>query len=184
MLFGKSIEYTLKISPLARNVRFTIHFDGRFTVTIPRRVSESFVNSLLHQKAGWIIKKLDAYKSFSGTVIKKGTKKDFDEHKQKALAFAKERVAYFNRLYQFRFSAIRVRNQRTRWGSCSRTGNLNFNYRILLLAPELADYIVVHELCHLREMNHSPRFWALVSRVFPDYRRLRNDLKRNKIGFF
>ena len=70
-----------------------------------------------------------------------------------------------------------MRNQRSRWGSCSRSGNLNFNYRIASLRPELQDYIVVHELCHLKEFNHKEGFWALVALTVPDWQTLRAELR-------
>ena len=91
------------------------------------------------------------------------------KHKEAARVLVHERITYFNNLYQFEYGRVAIRDQRSRWGSCSRKGNLNFNYRIALLPPQLADYIVVHELCHLREFNHSKHFWNLVARAVPDY---------------
>ena len=76
-------------------------------------------------------------------------------------------------VYGFRYQNVRVKNQKTRWGSCSSKGNINLNLR-LMMAPEPAiDYVIVHELCHLRVLNHSPAFWTLVESCFPDYRRWR-----------
>jgi len=72
---------------------------------------------------------------------------------------------------------VSIRNQKTRWGSCSRQKNLSFSYRLFLLPPRFCDYVIVHELCHLKEMNHSPKFWALVARTFPDYKKLRREMK-------
>ncbi len=73
---------------------------------------------------------------------------------------------------------IGVRNQKGRWGSCSRNGSLNFNFRVVYLPPPLVDYIVVHELCHLGELNHSKKFWSLVSQAVPDYRLMRKKLRK------
>lgn len=91
-------------------------------------------------------------------------------HKESARALATERVTYWNTHYGFLYNTIAIRNQQSRWGSCSIKRNLNFNYRILFLPPELVDYIVVHELCHLQEFNHASAFWQLVARTIPDYR--------------
>jgi len=91
------------------------------------------------------------------------------------------RLAHFNEVYGFTFGTVSIRDQRSRWGSCSSKGNLNFNYRIALLPAHLADYIVVHELCHRGEFNHSQRFWDLVARVMPDYAQLQAELKGHPI---
>jgi predicted metal-dependent hydrolase len=74
---------------------------------------------------------------------------------------------------------IFIRGQKTRWGSCSRLGNLSFNWRLVMAPEEVIDYIVIHELCHLKEMNHSKRFWSLVSNLCPDYKKHRRWLKEN-----
>ncbi|PIP23438.1 MAG: hypothetical protein COX90_01110 [Candidatus Nealsonbacteria bacterium CG_4_10_14_0_2_um_filter_38_17] len=70
-----------------------------------------------------------------------------------------------------------MKNQKTRWGSCFKKGNPNFNYKIALLSQRLADYIVVHELCHLGELNHSQKSWNLVAKAVPDYPEIRDELK-------
>jgi len=101
---------------------------------------------------------------------------DYLARKEEARTLIGERLEYFNRFYGFKYNRVSVRNQRTRWGSCSRRGNLNFSYRLLNLSERVRDYIIVHELCHLQEFNHSPRFWNLVARILPDYKELRRQL--------
>lgn len=90
-----------------------------------------------------------------------------------------ERVAYWNAQFSFSYGRIAIRDQKSRWGSCSRQGNLNFNWRLLLAPLAVLDYIVIHELAHLKEGNHSPRFWALVAEKCPDYRRHRDWLRQH-----
>lgn len=103
------------------------------------------------------------------------------KYKEKSRIFIYERIDYYNQIYNFKINRISVRNQRTRWGSCSEKGNLNFNYRILLLPQYLADYIIVHELCHLKEMNHSFKFWNLVAQTFPNHLEIRKEIRNKRI---
>ena len=79
------------------------------------------------------------------------------------------RVAHFAPLVGVTYARVTIRSQRTKWGSCSSKGNLNFNCLLMLMPPDVLDYVVVHELCHRKELNHSPRFWAEVARVMPSY---------------
>jgi predicted metal-dependent hydrolase len=105
-------------------------------------------------------------------------KKHFALHKETARALVNTRLAYFNEHYKLPVGRVAIRNQKTRWGSCSKKGNLNFNYRLALIEPTLADYVVVHELCHIKEFNHSKQFWDLVAEKVPDHRTHRVKLKK------
>lgn len=91
------------------------------------------------------------------------------------------RVEYFAPLVGVTYNRIFIKEQKTRWGSCSSLGNLNFNWKLILLNEELLDYVVVHELAHRKQMNHSPTFWAEVERVLPDYRERRRRLKECRV---
>ena len=183
-LHKKKIAYTLKVSSRARRMRLAIYCDGAFVVTVPQNMNQGLVEQFIIKKSQWVIDKLEYFKSFSGTLFIKSTKKDFADHKEEALALAERRVEHFNKIYKFQFNKINIKNQKTRWGSCSRKGNLNFNYKIALLPQRMADYIIVHELCHLGEFNHSRKFWNLVAKTMPDYLDIRNELKRNKVSFY
>lgn len=97
-----------------------------------------------------------------------GPRKDYVQHKEAARALVHEKLQFFNQHYKLVWGSVAVRNQKSRWGSCSKAGNLNFNYRIALLPPHLQDYIIVHELCHLQEFNHSSKFWRLVGETIPN----------------
>jgi len=107
-------------------------------------------------------------------------RRDFMENKERARMLVHERVEYWRNIYNIPIRKIAIRNQITRWGSCSKNGNLNFNYRIIHLPANLADYLIVHELCHLIEFNHSKAFWGHVGRTISDYRKLRAELKKIK----
>lgn len=108
---------------------------------------------------------------------RKGNTKEYAQYKNVALKLVLERLEYFNQFYGFTYHKVTIRNQKTRWGSCSKAGNLNFSYRIALLPSCLADYIIVHELCHLGQFNHSQTFWNLVAQQFPDHPKLCKNLK-------
>ena len=101
--------------------------------------------------------------------------------REQARNFAKNRIEYFNKFYGFKVNRIAIKNTSTRWGSCSSRGNLNFNYKIIYLRSALADYLIVHELCHLGELNHSKRFWDLVKKTIPNYVEINKELKRTNV---
>ena len=92
-----------------------------------------------------------------------------------------KRVQEIARNLGFKIGKISIRGQKTRWGSCSTSGNLSFNYNLLRFRKEVIDYVIIHELCHLREMNHSKKFWKVVEELCPDYKLLRRELKNHSI---
>lgn len=103
------------------------------------------------------------------------------EHKEAARTIVREAIARINAVYGLPIKKVAIRDQRTRWGSCSKDGNLNFNYRIAHLPPHLADYLVAHELCHLLEFNHSRAFWAHVARAVPEWQKCRAELMKMRL---
>lgn len=103
--------------------------------------------------------------------------KHYLENKAAARELTLARLAHFNQHYNFTWKRVAIRNQRRCWGSCSSLKNLNFNYKILFLPPPLRDYIIVHELCHLAELNHGQSFWDLVEQTIPGYKKLVLELK-------
>ncbi len=97
--------------------------------------------------------------------------------KEEANKYIPKRVEFFSGKYGFSYNRITIKNQRTRWGSCSSKRNLSFNYRIMYFNSKVIDYIIIHELCHLKEMNHSKKFWNLVEEIMPDYKIYKQQLK-------
>ena len=110
------------------------------------------------------------------------TRADIQNLAEQAKQVLPERTSFFARLLGVTYGRITIRNQKTRWGSCSAKGNLNFNCLLMLTPPEIQDYVVVHELCHRLEMNHSPRFWNHVASILPDYKERRAWLKKYGSG--
>lgn len=145
-------------------------------VTLPPFCFEHSIEHFLNAHSGWILDKIRRLSlvpisrlSTSKTVYKK--------NKEKARKLVHEKLELWNAHYAFTYGRVSIRNSKGRWGSCSAEGNLNFSFNLVFLPEHLVDYLIVHELCHLRELNHSPRFWALVSLCVPDYRKRRMELK-------
>ncbi|KKR08267.1 MAG: hypothetical protein UT32_C0002G0030 [Parcubacteria group bacterium GW2011_GWC2_39_14] len=172
------VDYTLKVSKRSRRLRLAVYCDGQLVVTAPRFMSLHYVEAFILQKAQWILSRIDYFKKFPGKALGRLTKKDYFEHKAPALMLVQTRIAHFNQFYNVKINRISIKNQKTRWGSCSKKGNLNFNYKIVLMPTEMADYIIVHELCHLIEFNHSRNFWVLVARTIPSHLKIRRELRK------
>lgn len=182
-----SFEYTLVRSVRSRNIRVTVfREDGKVKVTAPFLAPDFLIEKFLRKKEKWIRDKSQKFLKNPPAPwnIKpsSGWRKDYLKRKKEALKLVKERLAHFKELYasrdwaNFSWQKISIRNQKSRWGSCSTKGNLNFNYRIVLLPVELQDYLIVHELCHLIEFNHSRKFWELVGKGVSGYGELRGRL--------
>jgi len=186
-LNDKEINFVLKSNPLAKRIRIIIHQNGRIVITKPKRASAAIALNFLKSQSSFILRRLqeleDKNKDLFGLTGESNindyfkSQKDYQKNKLAASVFIKERLDFFNQFYKLKYGRVSIRNQSTRWGSCSRQGNLNFNYRLFFLPKELADYIIVHELCHLKELNHSVIFWELVKQVIPDFRQKRQRLK-------
>ena len=150
-------------------------------VRAPYWVSTAEIERFLHEKADWIdahTKKL-RQRTESAMAQPKLTAEELQVLADEALRVIPERVRHYAPLVGVTVHGITIRNQRSRWGSCSSKGNLNFNCLLMLTPIEVIDSVVVHELCHRLEMNHSPRFYAEVRRVYPDYDRWNRWLKEN-----
>lgn len=176
---NKKIVYTLRRSRRAKRIRLTINCEGVLTVTLPNSLffSENSAERAIRTKAKWVSEKLDYFKKHQNRHLCKGSKKELTKYKDLARNLITEKIKHFNQFYDFSFNKISIRNQKTRWGSCSRRGNLNFNYKIVLMPEKIANYIIVHELCHLGEFNHSKKFWGLVSRTIPEHKKIRKEIR-------
>lgn len=174
---SRVVEYSLRTYRRSRSIKIAIHTDGRVALSTPPRISVRTVEQFLLSKSDWVLAQLDRVSASPRAQAPKHTATEIKRFRLQARELAESRIAKFNMHYGFVFHRVSIRNQRTRWGSCSKTGNLNFNYRIALLPPHLVDYIVVHELCHLREFNHSPAFWARVAQCIPDFRECKRQLR-------
>lgn len=146
-------------------------------VTVPEHFNENAIETFLREKAWWIIKEMNFFAN-AISLEKINNVEKYENCRFRAKVFVKERLRYYNQFYGYSFKRISIKDHSARWGSCSAKRNLNFNYRIMFLPQKLADYIIVHELCHLKEMNHSKKFWKLVAEVFPNHKILRKELSK------
>jgi len=177
----KIFPYTLKRRPGMKCMRLSISSNGGFVVSAPKWYPIFFINQFLTEKAEWIWERIRNIDFESISEKTKDNKTDYKDKKEIARKIIKERLEFFNRHYNFTYKRVSIKNQKTCWGSCSQKGNLNFNYKIINLPEKTRDYIIVHELCHLKELNHSQNFWKLVSEFFPDYKKIRKEIKTNNI---
>ncbi len=147
--------------------------DGELLVRVPYQASQAEITRLLREKEAWILPRLaeSRRKAETARTVAPLTREELEALADRALAYIPGRVRYYAEKLGVRYGRITIRNQRTRWGSCSSQKNLNFNCLLMLTPPEVIDSVVVHELCHLKEMNHSPRFYQAVYSVYPDYDR-------------
>lgn len=161
-------------------MRLTVNCDASVVITVPWFVRVRDAENFVAQKAQWVLGRVAFFKTHTKQWCCGGSKADYQKYKEAAHNLITKKVAELNKQYQFNYGTISVRNQKTRWGSCSRKGNLNFNYRLLFLDEALVNYVVVHELCHLAQLNHSAKFWALVAQTIPDYKARRRELMKKR----
>jgi predicted metal-dependent hydrolase len=221
LLAGKHVTYTLKRSGKRRSIGLRID-DRGLTVSMPLRASESWLHSVLQDKAHWVVEKLDGWQSrkpaevrwadgesisfigekltlrirpslFAGVPQQRGRELWLfvvdqsdaahieglvsDWYRRHAESLFAERVAHYAPLLNVAPRALKLSSAKTQWGSCTARGTVRLNEQLIRLPLRLIDYVVVHELAHLREMNHSAAFWDVVGSACPDYAKLRRELK-------
>jgi predicted metal-dependent hydrolase len=176
----KEVAVRFMVSRRAKRISIRVLPGGKVITTRPVWATEAAVLRFLASKREWIARavgKMSKKKVLAGSAAM-----GFKNNQRTAKAFVEEKVAKLNQVYGFMIGKIRVKDQASRWGSCSAKGNLNFNYRIVSLPDDLAEYVVVHELCHIKELNHSRAFWDLVALTVPDHRARRKELRNIIFG--
>ena len=167
-----------------KTIGLEISPDLQITVRAPYHISDVRIREFVESKQTWILKHLaimqdrQAHDPIPAGVI---SDKELRHMTKEARIIIPERVKYFAKIIGVTYGQITIRHQKTRWGSCSSSGNLNFNCMLMATSPELIDYVVVHELCHRKQMNHSPLFWKEVEEILPDYRNLRSRLREYRL---
>ena len=179
-MLSSQISYQI-IRSSRKTMSLEIKADGSVVVRAPLRLSEAKIQKFVEEKQEWILKNLEKIQKRAAQKenVQKLSALERQHLQNKACVVIPRRVAYYAEKLGVSYGKITLRQQKTRWGSCAANGNLNFNWLLILAPPEVLDYVVVHELCHRREMNHSQAFWKEVEKILPDYRERQKWLKDN-----
>jgi hypothetical protein len=180
---GQRMKFRLLRRVNVHALRLSVHPGGEVRVSAPKLVPLLFIKRFLRTKQAWVEEHVRAMVHVPKRRTKKEARERYLAYKEDARSLVMRRLEHFNHHYAYTYQRISIRDQHTRWGSCSRKGNLNFNYRIVFLPPALADYVIVHELCHLKEFNHSDRFWNLIAEQVPHWQESRTALHAHKHSF-
>ena len=154
-----------------KTIAVEVRQDGSVLVRAPRNCPQSRIDTFLKEKQAWVLAKVEEQKEKEADSMKIQPLSEAEQrlYRDKAREIFEQKVSYYAQMMGVSYGRIAIRDQKTRWGSCSAKGNLNFNCLLMLTPPEVIDYVVVHELCHRKEMNHSKAFWSEVEKVLPHY---------------
>jgi len=156
-----------------------IKSDLRIIVRAPLKATDRDITAFMASKEKWILEHLARVRQRTQTDAIPFTEEELNQLRRKAKNVVPCRAAYFAEMMGVTYNSITIRFQTSRYGSCSAKGNLNFNALLVLMPPEAMDYIIVHELAHRKEMNHSMRFWAEVEKILPNYKEQRAWVKEH-----
>lgn len=166
-----------------RSVGIIVKPGGEIIVRAPKRMPNPMILSFIREKESWIVKnylKQSKLPSAPDSEPKSPHTLALEKrYRNAAKEYIPKRVEYYHAFTGGQYTKITIRDQKTRWGSCSSNGTLSFSFRLMLAPPRVLDYVVVHELCHLTHMNHSKEFWNMVETILPDYKEHRKWLKEN-----
>ena len=167
-----------------KTIAVEVRQDGSVLVRAPRNCPQSRIDTFLKEKQAWVLAKVEEQKEKEADSMKIQPLSEAEQrlYRDKAREIFEQKVSYYAQMMGVSYGRIAIRDQKTRWGSCNGEGNLNFNWRLIFAPAGVLDYVVVHELAHRKEMNHSPRFWKVVEDTMPEYRKYQKWLKENGRG--
>ena len=168
-----------------RTIGLEVQADGKVLIRAPKGITKKVLMDFVNDRQEWIVEKWFLIEKHRRKKAE-APKPDYEGHPEIEAFYRRaarkkiiERTAWYAKLMGVTYGRISIRAAKTRWGSCSGEGNLNFHWKLILMPPEILDYVVVHELAHRKQMNHSSLFWAEVEKVLPDYKARRAWLKEN-----
>ena len=178
------MKYTYELRRSKRkSISLEISREAKIIVRAPLKMSIKDIEAFLNSKSDWIEKHLAKMKESISTLPRKLTDEEKRELRKNARTVITRRVEYFSSIMGVKYERIAIKFQKTRFGSCSTKKNLNFNALVALMPSEILDYVIVHELSHLNQMNHSKAFWQEVEKIIPDYKAKRKWLKDNGVKY-
>lgn len=161
-----------------KTLAVTVTPEGGLLIKAPERMPEKEIERFLGQRRYWIYKQTKHMLAANADRIYR-SEEEIKKLREQARTMLTEKTDYYKKILGVNYKRLRIGDQKTRWGSCSSNGTISYNWRLILMPEEIMDYVVVHELCHLLEMNHSNNFWHQVSGIIPDYKVKRKWLKEN-----
>lgn len=170
-------SYTIKESARAKRLRIAVYPDRTVVVTKPKHLKTIQVDAFVQSKRDWIEEKLESIEEVPSSDLRTTDHLHFLLHRSAARKLVKAKLEQWNQIYQFEYGFFSIKKMKTRWGSCSPKGTMSFNYKVLFLPEELQDLVIIHELCHIKEKNHSSHFWNLVSLAKPKYKSLQRGIR-------
>ena len=169
------MEYEI-IRSARRTVAITVK-EGRVILRAPMRLKDRDAEKIISEHEKWIKDKLEKYKN-TKTPGEDLSEEEIGKLRKLAKAYFKDKTEYYSKIMSLKYSRITITGAKTRFGSCSSKGNISFSYRLMLYPEAAREYVVVHELAHLLEMNHSKRFYAIIEKYLPDYKNRKLLLKK------
>lgn len=166
-----------------KTLALTITQEGHLLIKAPLQMPEKEIERFIGQRRYWIYKQTKRILQENASRVVR-SEEEVQELKEQAREVLTKRTDYYKEILKVDYQRIRIGDQKTRWGSCSSRGTISYNWHLVLMPERIMDYVVVHELCHLVEMNHSPAFWKKVSEILPDYEERRKWLKENGGHYF
>lgn len=161
-----------------KTLALTITQEGSLLIKAPLQMQEKEIERFVGQRRYWIYKQTKRILQENASRVVR-SEEEIQVLREQARKVLTERTDYYKEILKVDYQRIRIGAQKTRWGSCSSRGTISYNWHLVLMPERIMDYVVVHELCHLVEMNHSPAFWKKVSEILPDYEDRRKWLKEN-----
>lgn len=171
-------KVTLRKNRRSRRISIRVNPRTGVTVTLPWFESYKRAERFLLENKEWVLERIEKNKERAAETL---PTEEIERLRKEAKAYLPARLAMFAERYSFAYNQVRIKNNVSNWGSCSRKGNINLNLRLMTLPEDLRDYVILHELCHLRHPNHGPRFHALLESLCPDHRMKEKELRKYRI---